>query len=255
MVCDLRNATGVRHPTPATGSPPDRAGGVPAAAGGLAPAVEWAGDLTADPHAHLVPRLSALGFGLASLASRLDGQHRGRAMALVHELDEIVRVARDGAVGASRARPGGLELQGYLGEITARAGEVGGARALFSAVGPVGSVPEPVSVHLRAVLVEALTNVVRHAGAGTLSVVLRTGDELTLTVADDGVGIPENPAGGIGLVVMAARARVLGGRFHVGPGGAGGTVVRWHVPLTRPGRSRTGPQADPHGRRDGDPVA
>lgn len=255
MACALQDATGIRLTAPTSGSPADRDGGSPVAAEGRDPVVERAGALTRDLHAHLVPRLSALGFGLASLASRLDGQHRGRAMALVHELDEIVRVARDGAVDAPRARPGGLELQGYLGEITARAGEVGGTRAHFSAVGPVGSVPEPVSVHLRAVLVEALTNVVRHAGAGTLSVVLRTGDELTLSVADDGVGIPENPAGGIGLIMMAARARVLGGRFHVGPGGARGTVVRWHVPLTRPGGPTTGPQADPHRRRDGDPVA
>jgi signal transduction histidine kinase len=53
---------------------------------------------------------------------------------------------------------------------------------------------------------------------------------VTLTVEDDGVGTdPERARGG--LVNMGERAHDLGGTFEVGPGSAGGTLVRWRVPI------------------------
>lgn len=249
MTCELRDTTGARRPAPAPRSGPDGAGRSPGGTTDEERVVDQIEALSRNLHARLIPRLSALGFGLASVASRLDGQHRRRAMALVHELDDVVGVARECALGVLPAHPGVGGLRAYLGEMTARTGELGDVRALYSATGPVDSVPETVAAHLRAVVLEALTNAVRHAGADTVSVTVRVGDELRLTVADDGVGIPETPPDGIGLVVMAARARVLGGRFHVGPGRAGGTVVRWHVPPAGPGGGTTG------GRTARDPIA
>jgi signal transduction histidine kinase len=79
---------------------------------------------------------------------------------------------------------------------------------------------------------EALTNLVRHAYAGTidLSVVLADG-ALTLELIDDGVGPNEEPTGGLGLPDMQFRAEALGGSFTIEPNDPMGTAVRWSVPV------------------------
>lgn len=58
-------------------------------------------------------------------------------------------------------------------------------------------------------------------------------DAVRLSVADDGVGIPESGRRS-GLRNLARRAESLGGASWFGPGtgeGGGGTTVYWQVPL------------------------
>jgi signal transduction histidine kinase len=81
------------------------------------------------------------------------------------------------------------------------------------------------------VLREALSNAVRHAEAGRVDVnVTVSGDRLTLTVADDGVGCDPSAARG-GLINLRERAEQHDGKFSVGPDTPSGTVLRWSVPL------------------------
>lgn len=80
---------------------------------------------------------------------------------------------------------------------------------------------------------EAVTNVVRHARAKHLTVILsRESDLLTLEVADDGVGFQGNPDGhqGLGLVSMEQRCAQLGGQWSIEPRDEGGMVVTCTVP-------------------------
>jgi len=100
--------------------------------------------------------------------------------------------------------------------------------------GPVDTlVPDDVAEHLVAVLREALSNVARHAQARRVDVeVTVDGTHVTLTVMDDGVGIPATGRRS-GLANLAERAQQLGGRFSADPGGSGGTVLVWSVPLSR----------------------
>ncbi len=75
---------------------------------------------------------------------------------------------------------------------------------------------------------EAVTNAVKHAGAGQLAIRLVSGPEtLHLEVADDGIG-------GVSAVPpsLAERAAGAGARVAVGPGHAGGTTVTIEVPMT-----------------------
>jgi signal transduction histidine kinase len=88
--------------------------------------------------------------------------------------------------------------------------------------------------HLVAVLREALSNVARHAHATRVDVSVSAGEDLTLRVVDDGVGIPETGRRS-GLANMADRATGLGGEFGVRAGDEGGTVLEWRVPLKRDG--------------------
>lgn len=73
--------------------------------------------------------------------------------------------------------------------------------------------------HLVYVLREALSNVVRHAGARQVRVSATTADGFTLVVADDGRGFAVEPDGqpgdGAGLRSMRERARMLGARCTI----------------------------------------
>ena len=76
---------------------------------------------------------------------------------------------------------------------------------------------------------EALTNVVRHSGARSAEVGLRTRDgRLEVAVADDGAGFAtgdDRGCTGVGLESMRARARAVGGDLTVTTGPDGTRVV------------------------------
>jgi len=79
---------------------------------------------------------------------------------------------------------------------------------------------------------EALTNVQRHSGSKTAKVVVAQGDgELTLEVADEGVGIPQDHVPGLGLLSMRERVSQLGGRLEIKSGGDG-TSIKAVLPVT-----------------------
>ena len=86
------------------------------------------------------------------------------------------------------------------------------------------------STNLFRILEEALTNVLRHAHATTVDIVLeKQGGNLALTIRDNGIGITSaqtsNP-GALGLLGMRERARAVGGTIDIsGEGGKGTTVV------------------------------
>ncbi|RXZ70131.1 sensor histidine kinase [Agromyces albus] len=76
---------------------------------------------------------------------------------------------------------------------------------------------------------EALTNVVRHAGAARVIVTLdRAGDDLVLTVDDDGAGFDDHE--GSGILGMRERAALLGGFVEIGASPIGGTRVTARLP-------------------------
>lgn len=97
--------------------------------------------------------------------------------------------------------------------------------------GPVDLlVGDEVAGHLLPVLRETLSNAARHAQATRVEVDLAAADsKITLTVVDDGVGIP--PGGRrSGLANLRERAEQLGGTFTIGADTDGRTVAVWSVP-------------------------
>ncbi|HEV7194039.1 MAG TPA: response regulator [Jatrophihabitantaceae bacterium] len=94
------------------------------------------------------------------------------------------------------------------------------------------SVPDDVAPHLLATLSEALSNVVRHAQATQVDVLLRaTETELALRVADNGCGIPVARTES-GLTNLRRRAGDLGGSMTIEVASDGrGTVLLWSVPV------------------------
>jgi signal transduction histidine kinase len=87
--------------------------------------------------------------------------------------------------------------------------------------------------HLFRIAQEAVRNALRHARPQHLEIALvGDGQHLTLTVADDGPGLPPQDRGqGLGLRIMAHRAEMLRGEFAVEAVQGGGTRVRCRVPV------------------------
>lgn len=80
---------------------------------------------------------------------------------------------------------------------------------------------------------EALTNVARHAGAQRVAIALRRdGDTVTLTVDDDGHGVPRHVGREArGITGMRERALLVRGRLTVGGSPLGGTRVTLRIPV------------------------
>ncbi len=80
---------------------------------------------------------------------------------------------------------------------------------------------------------EAVTNVVRHSGATRCEVVIaEAGDDMCLTVTDNGRGAPPDTYGN-GLTGLGERLALADGRLETGPGPRGGFRLRACVPLSR----------------------
>jgi len=104
--------------------------------------------------------------------------------------------------------------------------------------GPMERLPREVEIALFRVLQESLTNVYRHAAARSVDVRLTCRRErVTLTIADDGKGIPleilsrfhDGSAPGIGLGGMRERLAEFGGIINV-QSSSGGSVVQAIIP-------------------------
>jgi signal transduction histidine kinase len=82
------------------------------------------------------------------------------------------------------------------------------------------------------VVQEALTNCARHADAKTIAVEVSTdGEELQLSVSDDGVGLnPSRRGRGLGLIGIEERVKELHGTVLISPLERG-TVVAVRLPL------------------------
>jgi len=103
-----------------------------------------------------------------------------------------------------------------------------------------GEGDEATAIAIYRVAQEALTNVMRHAQASTVRVVLARapGAALKLTVHDDGIGMdPARPRAGLGLLGAGERAAALGGRLALASVPGAGVTLELFVP--RPAANET----------------
>ncbi len=161
------------------------------------------------------------------------------AMELAAKLQHQLRLVVDDVRRVTQnLRPPALDELGLIAALRAQAGAICGAvdnlRVSLTLPDEVASLSAAVEVAVYRIASEALTNVVRHAGARhcTLELTLED-DSLDLRVIDDGVGIPDESTIGVGLVSMRERASELGGTLTVEPVQPRGTSVRAHLPVSR----------------------
>ncbi|MEZ5657777.1 MAG: histidine kinase [Burkholderiaceae bacterium] len=185
-------------------------------------------------HDEIGSGLTALRYDLNWIARREDEPLRKRAEQAQQQLSELLaacqRIVR-------RLRPPILDtglvpaLEWQIGEFRSRYGlpvSFDVNRARFD-------IDDEIALITYRGLQEALTNIARHAHASQVQASLViSGDELSLEISDDGIGIPADTRGrgaSFGLRGLAERVRSVGGLFEVGPGPRAGTVVLINLPL------------------------
>jgi signal transduction histidine kinase len=166
---------------------------------------------------------------VASIAgAREDIAHRVNSV--VDELDTTIREIR---TAIYKLQPPAERRPGLRSEVLSVIQQERDALATEPRIhfdGVLDVVADDIAAHLLATLREALSNVARHAAAGNVDITIEAGDDLTLRVVDDGVGIPDDPDRGNGLNNMASRAEQLGGTFRITAGPTGGCILEWKVP-------------------------
>ncbi|WP_327104040.1 sensor histidine kinase [Nonomuraea glycinis] len=187
-----------------------------------------------DLHDVVIQRLFAIAMTLMSAVRLVDRpEASNRLQHAINELDETIRQIRSTIFALqSPAGPAGPGLRAQIVELVESArGHLGFMPGLRMEGQLDNRVPDEIAEQLLAVLREALSNVVRHAKAAKASVAVEvSGDELALTVQDDGVGLPREGRRS-GLRNLEERATGLGGSFAVTSPETGGTVLSWAVPL------------------------
>jgi signal transduction histidine kinase len=149
---------------------------------------------------------AALG-GLANLGRE--------ALAEMHRMLGVLRLDT-GAVAEREPQPGVEELASLIARTAAA-----GLDVSLDVQGEPRELPSAVDLSAYRIVQEALTNVIRHADAEHIQVVLRyLPGELLVTVTDDGRG-PQpaqvnGASGGHGLVGMRERVALFGGSLQAG---------------------------------------
>ncbi|MFD3761437.1 sensor histidine kinase [Streptomyces sp. NPDC058622] len=157
-----------------------------------------------------------------------------RLVKVLRENDTDTGAGRDTGAGPGTAPVAGLaDLRG----LTERFSVTGPPVALYIQEGLEDRLPGDVAATAHRIVLEALTNIGKHAATATaVRVGLRTVPAgLEIRVADDGgrsAKLSDNArGGGYGLVGMAERAEALGGRLTAGPAPEGGWLVTATLPL------------------------
>jgi signal transduction histidine kinase len=154
-----------------------------------------------------------------------------------HALAELRAAAADMDTSVAELR---MPLEGRPVDelVRRRAAELAAAsRAGIEVAGSLPPLAPGIAAHSYRIVAEALTNAVRHAQARMISVRMDP-DEPSVTVTDDGCGLPAVPRpGSHGLQTMRDRADTIGARLDVRPGTDGrGTAVRLLLPTPDPRR-------------------
>jgi len=189
--------------------------------------------LRRDLHDGLGPTLAAL--GLKVDRARAEAATDPAAVGpLLDEIRSDLRGALAQIRGLARElRPPGLDALGLVDALRQQLATIGGPDGPVVEViaTDLGILPPAVEVAAYRIVIEAVTNTVRHAGATLCRVDLaRERHALLIVVTDDGGGIGPGPVG-VGTRSMYERAAEVGGELLVAPGPDGGTIVTASLPL------------------------
>ncbi|QUH00613.1 sensor histidine kinase [Saccharopolyspora erythraea] len=145
------------------------------------------------------------------------------------ELRGTLAVFRRPESGDRGPTPGLGQLDALAGRITAA-----GLPVRTSTTGERGELPAAVDLAAYRIVQESLTNVLRHAGPATATVVIGyLPGAVEVRVSDDGRArlTDDIGSGGHGIVGMRERAAAVGGTLDAGPRPEGGFLVHAHLPF------------------------
>jgi signal transduction histidine kinase len=189
--------------------------------------------LRRELHDGVGPALAGMALQLDSLVERLgcDDELVARASRLRGDMATTVAEIRRVIDGL---RPVVLDELG-LAESLRGLPCVVGDRIGVEIDGDLAGLPPATTVAAYRIAAEALSNAVRHSGAGTVHLSARMdGRDLRVEVRDDGAGFNADVVPGVGLQSMHERAAEVGGTLAVRSRLGRGTVVRAMLPADAP---------------------
>lgn len=187
-----------------------------------------------DLHDTVIQRLFAVGLSLQGALMHLkEPQAIERIETAVDEIDGTIRDIRTAIFSLQARRVATASLRDEVLATTREAGRALGYEPHVSFTGPVdAATPDDVRAELVPALREALSNVVKHAQATSVSVRVEVADyQVVLAVADNGIGIREYAHGGRGIGNMNERAAAVQGSCTISRADQGGTEVEWRAPI------------------------
>jgi signal transduction histidine kinase len=191
--------------------------------------------LARELHDETGQALTSILLGLGALEEAVAGDEAHAAVDDLREL--VVATLQDVRRLAVELRPRLLDDFGLvpaLERLLQTFSEQTGLEVAFESGAFTERLPSEVETAMYRIVQESLTNVVKHAHARTVSVVLvRKPDAVAVVIEDDGSGF--DPAhvrdGGVGLVGMRERMGLLDGRLDVESTEGHGTTLVAEVPL------------------------
>jgi two-component system, NarL family, sensor histidine kinase DevS len=191
--------------------------------------------LARELHDETGQALSSILLGLRALDEKVDSAVARDAVADVREL--VVATLQDVRRLAIELRPKVLDDFGLVPALERLAqtfGDQTGISVRFEPGLADERLPAEVETALYRIVQEALTNIVKHAHARNISIVLvRRPGTMTAVVEDDGLGFtPERTRdGGFGLEGMRERVGLLDGRLQIESIEGSGTTIVAEVPV------------------------
>jgi signal transduction histidine kinase len=192
--------------------------------------------LARELHDETGQALTSILLGLKALEGKLGDASARASAADLREL--VVSTLQDVRRLAVELRPSALDdfgLEAALERLTESFAEQTGITVDFQPALADERLPEDVETALYRIVQESLTNVVKHARAQHVSIVLgRKDGAVKAVVEDDGQGFDstDQNGDGFGLIGMRERLALLGGRLEIESSPGGGTTVAAQVPVS-----------------------
>ena len=197
--------------------------------------------LAGDIHDGISQRLITLSYRLdaATRAAETDPAMMAEQLGMARELVDLT--LQEARAAISGLRPPVLDDLGLAGGLASLARSIGQLDVKVDLTET--RLPDHIELALYRIAQECLQNVVKHARASTARLTFAvdasdTGDYARLEIVDDGVGFDtfEHPLGsdemgGYGLLSMAERAEIVGGRLNIRSRPGAGTAVTATIPL------------------------
>jgi two-component system CheB/CheR fusion protein len=196
--------------------------------------------LARELHDVFSQRLAVLGMAVTALEQRVQESPEARAERLRRIAAQIGALAKEIHQMSRQLHPAILDELGLAAALNNEClafSEQYGVPTEFREQNAGGRLPEDISLCLYRVAQESLRNIGKHAGATEVRAALTgSSEEITLVIQDfgDGFDVEEvRGKGGLGLVSMDERVRLVNGTFSIQSGPGMGTRVEVHVPLRR----------------------
>ncbi|HET6656966.1 MAG TPA: GAF domain-containing protein [Gaiellaceae bacterium] len=191
--------------------------------------------LARELHDETGQALTSILLGLKSLEDLDDMAALGEGVAALRE--RVVATLQDVRRLAVELRPAALDdfgLEAALERLTAGFAEQTGLKVELESRLQDDRLPEEVETVLYRIVQEALTNIVKHAEAGRVSIVItQKAGAVGAVIEDDGRGFDPDQSidGGIGLIGMRERVALLDGSMTIEAAPGKGTTLVIEVPV------------------------